>query len=66
MSARKVLGPFVMEEESLDTQSSAERGLCSSAAALLNPVCLLKPNIPTRIVKPEDFHIVVTRGNFFF
>ncbi|XP_043093307.1 uncharacterized protein LOC122343062 [Puntigrus tetrazona] len=27
MSAHKVLGPFVMEEESLETQSSSERGL---------------------------------------
>uniref|UniRef100_A0A8C1HZX3 ZP domain-containing protein n=1 Tax=Cyprinus carpio carpio TaxID=630221 RepID=A0A8C1HZX3_CYPCA len=40
VSARKVLGPFVMEEESLDTQSSAERGLCSSAACLLKPMRL--------------------------
>ncbi len=40
MSARKVLGPFVMEEESLDMQLSAEQGLCSSAACLKR-VCVL-------------------------
>lgn len=45
MLARKVLGPFVMEDKSqsntsLDTQPSSERGLCSSTGCLLKAVWL--------------------------